>query len=51
MKKAGRQVLSREELLHWVREHAADLKKNGLLIMAGAGDIDMLVRPVSELLR
>lgn len=45
MQVAKRQVLSKEELKTWVAEH-----QPGLLVMAGAGDIDALVQPVKDLL-
>lgn len=46
MQVAKRQVLSKEELKKWVAEH-----QPGLLVMAGAGDIDALVQPVKDLLQ
>ncbi|TAJ57907.1 MAG: UDP-N-acetylmuramate--L-alanine ligase, partial [Chitinophagaceae bacterium] len=46
MQVAKRQVLSKEELKTWVAEH-----RPGLLVMAGAGDIDALVQPVKDLLQ
>jgi UDP-N-acetylmuramate--alanine ligase len=46
MQVAKRQVLSKEELKTWVAEH-----QPGLLVMAGAGDIDALVQPVKDLLQ
>jgi UDP-N-acetylmuramate--alanine ligase len=39
------QVLSKEELLEWV-----NYRKPGILVMAGAGDIDALVQPVKDIL-
>lgn len=45
MQVAKRQVLNKEELKTWVAEH-----QPGLLVMAGAGDIDALVQPVKDLL-
>ncbi len=45
MQVAKCQVLSKEEMKTWVAEH-----QPGLLVMAGAGDIDALVQPVKDLL-
>ncbi len=42
---SNKQVLSNEELKSWVGN-----KKPGLLVLAGAGDIDALVQPVKEIL-
>jgi UDP-N-acetylmuramate--alanine ligase len=41
----NKQVLSKEELLNWVKEN-----KTSLIVMAGAGDIDTLVEPVKTIL-
>jgi UDP-N-acetylmuramate--alanine ligase len=38
-------VLEKEELLRWVSENATEL-----LIICGAGDIDMLVEPIKEII-
>jgi UDP-N-acetylmuramate--alanine ligase len=40
-----KQVLSKDDMLQWVGEHQPEL-----LVMAGAGDIDVLVNPVKEVL-
>ena len=45
MKLASKQVLSKDEMQAWVKEH-----QPRLLIMAGAGDIDALVQPVKRIL-
>ena len=45
MKLKDKEVLSKEELKKWVKEHQPKL-----LIMAGAGDIDALVLPIKEIL-
>jgi UDP-N-acetylmuramate--alanine ligase len=39
------QVLSKDALMEWV-----NYRKPGILVMAGAGDIDALVQPVKEML-
>lgn len=41
----NKQVLSKEELLNWVKEN-----ETSLIVMAGAGDIDTLVEPVKTIL-
>ncbi len=45
MKLANKKVLSKEEMQEWVKDN-----KPKLLVMAGAGDIDVLVEPVSKLI-
>jgi len=41
----NRSVKSKEELMDWVKGY-----HNGLLVIAGAGDIDMMVSPIAEIL-
>ena len=42
-------VLDKEELEDWIKK---DFKKQGnVLITAGAGDIDLLVEPIKEILK
>jgi len=47
-----KQVLSKEEFLAWMKQHAKELDKEfgEAIVMAGAGDIDALVQPVKELI-
>lgn len=45
MQLSNKQVLTKEAMKAWVATH-----QPGLLVMAGAGDIDALVKPVKELL-
>jgi UDP-N-acetylmuramate--alanine ligase len=47
-----KQVLSKEEVLVWVKNHANTLNKEfgEVIVMAGAGDIDTLVAPVKEVI-
>src|SRR6187200_1274286 len=48
MKSKNKRVLDKEELKNWIRK---DFKKQGkVLITAGAGDIDLLVEPIKEIL-
>jgi UDP-N-acetylmuramate--alanine ligase len=49
MKSKNRRVLDMEELKNWIRK---DFKKQGkVLVIAGAGDIDLLVEPIKEILK
>ena len=52
MDKDDKQVLSKEELLTWMKNQAKGLNKEfgEVIVMAGAGDIDALVQPVKELI-
>jgi len=45
MKSKHKNVLSKEELLNWIKNN-----KTELLITAGAGDIDTLVDPIKNIL-
>lgn len=47
-----KQVLSKDDLLAWMKDHARNLDKEfgEVIVMAGAGDIDALVHPVKKLL-
>ena len=45
MRLKDKKVLSKEEMVEWVKERSPSL-----LVMAGAGDIDALVNPVKEIL-
>lgn len=45
MKLENKKVLSKEDMQQWVKD-----SKPKLLVMAGAGDIDVLVEPVSKLI-
>jgi UDP-N-acetylmuramate--alanine ligase len=49
MKSKNKRVLDEEELKNWIRK---DFKKKGkVLVTAGAGDIDLLVEPLKEILK
>jgi UDP-N-acetylmuramate--alanine ligase len=43
MKNKNKQILSKQELLNWLKEHQVEL-----FITAGAGDIDTLIIPIKE---
>lgn len=49
MKNEHKYIMDKEEVLEWIRRQRGQ-KKPGLLITAGAGDIDQLVQPVKEIL-
>jgi UDP-N-acetylmuramate--alanine ligase len=44
MKNSHRSVKTKEEVLNWLSDN-----KRGLVITAGAGDIDTLVQPIKEI--
>jgi len=49
MKSRNKRVLNKEEVKDWIKK---DLKKQGkVLVTAGAGDIDLLVEPIKEILK
>jgi UDP-N-acetylmuramate--alanine ligase len=53
MKKKSGRVLTREELLNWIKNDyrkKIDREFGAMLITAGAGDIDMLVEPIKKYL-
>jgi UDP-N-acetylmuramate--alanine ligase len=45
-----KRVLSKENFLTWVKNDLKNNSDNVLLLMAGAGDIDLLLQPVKEIL-
>lgn len=45
MKNSNKHLMSKEELMKWIKE-----KRGGLLITAGAGDIDAMVLPIKNIL-
>jgi len=49
MKSRNKRVLDKEELKDWIKK---DFKKQGkVLVTAGAGDIDLLVEPIKQILK
>ncbi|WP_205509038.1 UDP-N-acetylmuramate--L-alanine ligase [Longitalea arenae] len=50
MKNERKQVLSKEQLLQWVKDRSTKEDKSWLLITAGAGDIDTLVLPIKQII-
>lgn len=54
MKKGNKKVMDKGVLLKWVRDEylkKIDREFGSILVLAGAGDIDMLVEPVKEILK
>jgi UDP-N-acetylmuramate--alanine ligase len=49
MKNNNKKVISKNELLNWIDTEYTK-RTNGVLITAGAGDIDTLVNPIKEIL-
>jgi UDP-N-acetylmuramate--alanine ligase len=48
MKSKNKRVLNKSQLKDWIKK---DFKKQGkILVTAGAGDIDLLVEPIKEIL-
>ncbi|HMH33558.1 MAG TPA: cyanophycin synthetase, partial [Puia sp.] len=50
MKKPGKLVLNKQELMEWIKNNVAATGTNALLITAGAGDIDAMVEPIRKIL-
>jgi UDP-N-acetylmuramate--alanine ligase len=47
MKNENKQVLDKEQVKEWIKK---EFDRKGVLVTAGAGDIDLLVEPIKELL-
>ena len=52
IEREDKKVMSKEDFLKWMEKHAKELDKEfgEVVVMAGAGDIDVLVQPVKKLL-
>ena len=48
MKNGKKRVLDKEQLMDWVKK---EFDRKGVLVTAGAGDIDLLVDPIKEILK
>lgn len=48
MKNKNKKVMEKEELKEWIKK---DFDRKGVLMTAGAGDIDLLVEPIREILK
>jgi UDP-N-acetylmuramate--alanine ligase len=46
----NKKVYTKEQFLNWVEKELKNNSAGKILIMAGAGDIDLLLQPVKELL-
>jgi hypothetical protein len=53
MKSTHKRVMTKDELMKWISDvFVKNVNKEGeLLIMAGAGDIDVMVEKVADLVR
>ena len=47
MKNKNKRVMSKGELLDWIKKEYSK-RNNGVLVTAGAGDIDAMVGPIKE---
>ncbi len=45
-----KQVLTKEEMLNWMKNHRLNKEFGEVIVMAGAGDIDALVQPVKNII-
>ena len=50
MKKEKKQLLEKEALLSWITENKGSISGKKILVTAGAGDIDQLIRPIHNIL-
>jgi UDP-N-acetylmuramate--alanine ligase len=48
MKNKNKRVMGKEELKEWIEK---EYNRKGVLVTAGAGDIDLLVEPIKEILK
>jgi UDP-N-acetylmuramate--alanine ligase len=46
----NRQLLTKEEMLEWMKSHELNKEFGEVIVMAGAGDIDALVRDVKQII-
>jgi UDP-N-acetylmuramate--alanine ligase len=54
MKKANKKVMTKEELMKWIKtDYSKNISKGSVevLLTAGAGDIDTMVEPIKEILK
>jgi len=49
MKNKSKRVMNKEEMIEWIGN--GYIKRNALIITAGAGDIDLLVDPIKQILK
>jgi UDP-N-acetylmuramate--alanine ligase len=48
--KDDKMMLTKDELLNWMKEHEINKEFGEVIVMAGAGDIDTLVQPVKNII-
>jgi UDP-N-acetylmuramate--alanine ligase len=48
--KNDKMMLTKEELLDWMKGHDLNKEFGEVIVMAGAGDIDALVQPVKDII-
>ena len=46
----NKMMMTKDELLHWMKAHELNKKFGEVIVMAGAGDIDFLVQPVKKII-
>jgi UDP-N-acetylmuramate--alanine ligase len=46
----NKKVLTKDEMLTWMKDHELNMEFGEVIVMAGAGDIDALVQPVKEII-
>ena len=45
-----KKVMSKDEMLKWMKDHELNKEFGEVIVMAGAGDIDALVQTVKEII-
>ena len=45
-----KKALTKDEMLNWMKDHELDKEFGEVIVMAGAGDIDVLVEPVKRII-
>jgi len=50
MKKEKKQLMGKDDLLSWITENKTSISGKKILVTAGAGDIDQLIRPIHNIL-
>jgi UDP-N-acetylmuramate--alanine ligase len=48
--KDDKMMLTEDELLNWMKKHELNKEFGEVMVMAGAGNIDALVRPVKDIM-
>jgi UDP-N-acetylmuramate--alanine ligase len=50
MDKDNKWLLTKDELMNWMKEHEINKEFGEVIVIAGAGDIDTLVQPVKNII-